>query len=167
MPQTTTCTRFGLIVAFFAALGLMTASPLQAQSLEEDLHAYSMECEFDVVADLLEQGANRNAVDEDGNSALILAAGGGCLDTVKVLLGAEVDPNLANSAGITALIDAGQVVIGTSLGHAVLCCRYFGRKSCRGPASAHCPRTGSQACRRGRKGAQFWRRSRADPDRAW
>ena len=106
MQQTTTCTRFGLSVAFLTVLGLMTASPLQAQSLEEDLHAYSTECEFEVVADLLEQGANRNAVNEDGNSALILAAGGGCLYTVEVLLGAEVDPNLANSDGITALIDA-------------------------------------------------------------
>ena len=42
MPQTITCTRFGLIVAFFTVLGLMTASPLQAQSLEESLRDYSL-----------------------------------------------------------------------------------------------------------------------------
>ena len=35
-----------------------------------------------------------------------MAAGGGCLETVEVLLGAEADPNLVNSDGVTALIDA-------------------------------------------------------------
>lgn len=106
MPQGITFVRACLTVAVLTVLGLITPGSLQAQTLEESLRDYSMECEPDVVKDLLQQGADPDAADEDGYSALIWAAGAGCNDTVAVLLEAGADPNLTNSDGNTPLIEA-------------------------------------------------------------
>jgi len=89
-----------------ALLALVLAGPVQAQDLDEDLWSNAMECEHEAVASLLEKGANPNAADEYGYTALIHAAGSGCLETVEVLLAASADPNLRNEDGGFALFDA-------------------------------------------------------------
>ncbi|MBW6486013.1 MAG: ankyrin repeat domain-containing protein [Syntrophobacterales bacterium] len=56
------------------------------------------------VKSLLDAGANVNAVDEDGRTALMLAALFDHLDVVQVLLKAGANVNATNNRGITALM---------------------------------------------------------------
>jgi ankyrin repeat protein len=56
---------------------------------------------------LLEQGANVNSRDRNGDSPLNMAAAKGNSDMVKALLAAGADVNLANVAGVTPLMGAG------------------------------------------------------------
>jgi hypothetical protein len=55
------------------------------------------------VAALLDAGANPNEADPHGTTPLMLAAGYGYTDIVKILLAHKANPRLAASDGITAL----------------------------------------------------------------
>ena len=55
---------------------------------------------------LLSANADVNAVDEDGETALYLAAEAGDSDIVKLLLDAGADVNIRNEDGETALVIA-------------------------------------------------------------
>ena len=55
---------------------------------------------------LLERGADINAQDGDGRTALIVAVIGGHDDTVKLLLHWRADVNVIDAAGRTALAEA-------------------------------------------------------------
>ena len=59
-----------------------------------------------VVKLLLGSAADINAVDRDGNSALILSAANGHDETVKLLLNKEARIDAKNNKGHTALISA-------------------------------------------------------------
>jgi len=58
---------------------------------------------------LLGRGANVDAKDKAGNTALIIAAELAFVDGVQLLLGRKANPNAANSGGETALIKAVQM----------------------------------------------------------
>jgi ankyrin repeat protein len=60
-----------------------------------------------MVAALLANGANVEALDADGATPLNLAAGRDCLDCVKLLLRAGAKVNVRNARGVTALHYAG------------------------------------------------------------
>lgn len=71
-------------------------------SLEDDLREAAKEGSTDKVKALLAQGADVNAKDKDGFTALIRAAGNGHTETVKALLAADANVNV-KTKGITAL----------------------------------------------------------------
>jgi hypothetical protein len=61
---------------------------------------------FDVIKYLLDNGADPNQVDKDGNPLIILAAIGGYKEILKELLDHKANPNKAGKANYTALIYA-------------------------------------------------------------
>jgi ankyrin repeat protein len=68
------------------------------------LHDASSKGLVQIVEILLEKGADVNAKDQDGDTALIRASGEGHIDVVKLLLEQGADVNAKNNAGATALI---------------------------------------------------------------
>jgi len=68
----------------------------------------------DVVTLFLEGGIDSEAVDEQGRTALILAAQQNHPSTVKILLAKGADPNNSDGAGKTALIWACRRITPTS-----------------------------------------------------
>ena len=72
------------------------------------LRLASLDGNVDRVRFLLTFGANPNAVEEGGWTALIVAAQEGHAEIVKMLLAAGANPNAARDNGVTALIWAGQ-----------------------------------------------------------
>lgn len=58
------------------------------------------------LADFIEHGLEVNALDEAGNSLLMLAAYHGRLETVRYLLSKGADPDLCNARGQTPIAGA-------------------------------------------------------------
>ncbi len=58
------------------------------------------------VRELLAAGADPNARNEDGDTALIIASVQGNTETADALMEAGADPNVANVHGLTALMEA-------------------------------------------------------------
>ena len=69
-----------------------------------DLITASMNNDIDEVKRLLEAGADVNAPDEDGDTALMWAVFKGHKDVVKVLLTAGANPKMLDSKGKKALM---------------------------------------------------------------
>ena len=63
---------------------------------------------LDVVNALLAKGANVNATNEEGATALLLAAGDGPWKTVELLIDKGADINVKDQEGSTALIIASE-----------------------------------------------------------
>jgi ankyrin repeat protein len=57
----------------------------------------------EMVKALIDKGADVNAKDKDGQTALMLAAGGGYTEIVKALIEKGADVNAKNNTGDTAL----------------------------------------------------------------
>jgi len=63
-----------------------------------------MERQTDIVKALLARGADANAKDSDGKTALIYAAGEGYRDIVNALLGKQANSGAEDNYGKTALV---------------------------------------------------------------
>lgn len=80
------------------------AWPLPRRTLcEADLPAAAMAGDVDAVRRLVDLGFAVDAVDAQGCTALLRAAGGGHLDVVKLLLSRQADPQRMSASGATAL----------------------------------------------------------------
>ncbi|KAF3191573.1 hypothetical protein TWF106_004296 [Orbilia oligospora] len=82
---------------------LLKAGTTGAHEKKESLHYYSREGNFDIVNELLNQGANVLAVEEGNTTALHLAALGGHEKVVELLLGNGADPFATAKDGRTIL----------------------------------------------------------------
>lgn len=85
------------------SLCLAVASTALAGELEDKLFDAAINGQAVAVRALLEKGADVNAKDSDGATALILAAYYGYADVVKVLIEKGADLNVKDRAGQTAL----------------------------------------------------------------
>jgi|GEM_PF-66680 len=89
------------------AMTAMDLSSLAAQDLSRYLFDAARAGDVEVLRSLLARGAQVDARDERGSTALILAAYHGKTDAVETLLDAGASPNLGDSArGNTALMGA-------------------------------------------------------------
>ncbi|HEU0065715.1 MAG TPA: ankyrin repeat domain-containing protein [Sphingomonas sp.] len=75
---------------------------------ETALHIVTKRGDLPYINYLLQKGADANARDQQGNTPLLIAVGGGRDDVMTVLLAFKANPNLGNSAGETPLIRAVQ-----------------------------------------------------------
>lgn len=83
--------------------------PLPVKSdplMEEDLRESAMQGNLEAVRYLIRRKVNINAIDQDGRTALMLAAFNGHTPIVKELLGLGMPVDLKDKAGRTALIYA-------------------------------------------------------------
>ncbi len=85
---------------------LPAGDPPAAEPMETNFVAAIREGDRDVVGKLLDNGADVNSRDVDGNTALILASLYAGPECVELLLKKGADANAANKAGATALIRA-------------------------------------------------------------
>jgi ankyrin repeat protein len=79
------------------------AEPSPYASLDDGLHQAVKEGDLAKVRSLLAGGANANARNKDGRTALILAAMQGRADIVQALLNGGADPNAKDKNGNTAM----------------------------------------------------------------
>jgi ankyrin repeat protein len=77
----------------------------------------------DIVRLLLQHGANVNVKDEEGDTALIIAACNANAEMTKILLDYQADPNLKNNKGETALITLALIDYDVSTERLVKCSR--------------------------------------------
>lgn len=97
----------GGFAAALAAITLCTAAGCnEARLQEEALRKYSYKGNMAILQDLLAQGVNVNARDEQGGTALMLAALAGNAEVVRLLLERGADANAQSDGGNTALIAA-------------------------------------------------------------
>ncbi|HVF28783.1 MAG TPA: tetratricopeptide repeat protein [Pyrinomonadaceae bacterium] len=75
----------------------------EAKSVDRDLILAAARGSAETINSLLKSGADVNAKDKFGQTALIYAAGHGYADVVKALLVAGADVNAASNRGVTAL----------------------------------------------------------------
>ena len=92
------------------AMGMIrsgAATNLTLGALSAPLAAAASTCETDVLLALLQHGADVNAKEADGDTALIIASGY-CRDgrIVQILLKAGANPNASDKVGYTPLINA-------------------------------------------------------------
>ena len=76
---------------------------------ETALHIVVKRRDVPWIAFMLQQGADPNVRDADGNTAINLAAGAGYAEGVRVMLLGRANPDLPNSRGETPLIRAVQI----------------------------------------------------------
>jgi uncharacterized protein len=89
--------------------GSVLANTRDRDSGDAALHIVTKRGDVPWIAFLLQQGADANIKDRDGNSAMILAAQAGFTDGIRVLLLARASVNQPNNRGETALIKAVQL----------------------------------------------------------
>ena len=77
-----------------------------AQDLSSDLHSAAKRGDITAVNALLAKGAEVNAKDKDGRTALMYAAGNGHTETVETLLAKGAEVNAEDKGGRTALMYA-------------------------------------------------------------
>lgn len=95
----------GLVVtAAVLVLGAVTPAVAAASDADEELLGYAMEGEAEEVARLLAAGADPEAADEYGETALMFGASSSNVEVVRLLLEAGADPNRRNDDGVTALM---------------------------------------------------------------
>ncbi|MEQ1716538.1 MAG: ankyrin repeat domain-containing protein, partial [Hyphomicrobium sp.] len=82
----------------------VAAQPVNIEGARPVLAEAAWRGDKQAVTAALAAGADVNARDGDGNTALILAAGGGHLPVLEILYAAKAALNLANAAGETALV---------------------------------------------------------------
>lgn len=84
--------------ALFSVLGVIFRNKIH----KNDKYQNGME----IIKKLLEHGANPNAADDQGSTALLFAAQEECFDLVKLLLTYGADPNISNSYDDTPFMHA-------------------------------------------------------------
>lgn len=77
-----------------------------ANAVAEDLAAAAREADVETVRAVLRTGADVNAPDAEGTSALLWAAYNSSPELVAILLAAGADPNAASQFGVTPLLQA-------------------------------------------------------------
>lgn len=87
-------------------LSLTITCPAWAGSFDSNLLGAAGNGSSFIVESILQEGADINTKDENGMTALILAAEGGYLDVVNVLLDERAGINATSNEGITALMKA-------------------------------------------------------------
>jgi ankyrin repeat protein len=107
---------FPSVLSTLLLIACRTASPPEDDltNLNEDLLEAAKEGDFDAAKTLLENGADANAKDKQGRTALMKAANMGYTGIVRVLLDAGADVNAKNQDLTTALMWA------ASEGHAAV-----------------------------------------------
>lgn len=111
-------TRFGLkLLLSIVWAGLATTNGQQQTALAQsssastpqagiDLHHAARQGDLASLRSRLQQGADPNAKDANGRTALLDAVAGGQIEAARVLLDAGAKPSLASSDGRTPLIEA-------------------------------------------------------------
>ena len=89
--------------------GSTTINTRDRETGDTALHIVTKRRDVPWINFLLIEGADVNARDREGNSALILAAGQGFTDGVRTLLARRANVNAVNNQGETALIKAVQL----------------------------------------------------------
>lgn len=85
---------------------ILTIADLKGMNLSEPLVGSALRGDMDSVTNLLAKGANVNAKDVDGNTALNWAAIKGHVDIIRILLAKGAEVNAKNNNGDTALMCA-------------------------------------------------------------
>ena len=85
---------------------LMSVFPSWAGDINSELFLAAKEGRTDTVKTLLDKGADINAKNSNGWTALMLATLGGCKNIVEVLVNKGADVNKKNNKGMTALMVA-------------------------------------------------------------
>lgn len=78
----------------------------RAADINDDLLKAVFDVDLEKVRELLDQGANPNAKDKNGDIILMIAARNGYTGIIKLLLDAGADPNAKDENGWTALMEA-------------------------------------------------------------
>lgn len=81
---------------------LPSSLELKTKRHETPLHYAAKLCAYRTTMDLIEKGANINAVNVLGNSSLMIASARGCLIVSTLLINKGADLNLKNNQGVTA-----------------------------------------------------------------
>jgi ankyrin repeat protein len=92
-----------LLLAMGAAIAYLHAG---AATLEEDFAIAVANDRVGQVKELLARGVDPNAVDLNGDPALVIAARAGNVNTVEALLGGRANVNARNKFGDTAIMVA-------------------------------------------------------------
>ncbi len=95
-----------LLRSLFAAVGIAVFAPAGAASLDDDFAIAVANDRVGQVKQMLARGVDPNAVDANGDPALLIAARGGNLKTVEALLDARANIDARNKFGDTAIMAA-------------------------------------------------------------
>jgi ankyrin repeat protein len=101
----------GVVIFLFAGTGMgvalfLFAGQREAKPITADLVTAIRNADAQAVSKLLDDGADVNARDAEGNTPLILASFYAGLECVELLIEKGADVNMANKAGATALVRA-------------------------------------------------------------
>src|SRR5262249_10904161 len=94
------------VVALAGALLCASAALVRAEPAPDDFFIYVANDRVDEVKKMLAQGVDPDAVDKNGEPAIVLAARGGNTKTLDVLLATKVNVNARNSFGDSAIMAA-------------------------------------------------------------
>jgi uncharacterized protein len=99
----------GALLSVIVFTAVCNAGDDEKQKINDDLILYAKVGKVIEVKSLLKKGANPNAAEEDGQTALMSASSAGDADVVEVLLKAGANPNLkSGDLELTALMYAAQ-----------------------------------------------------------
>ncbi len=99
----------GVVLLGLSVLTAQIAEPVRAaKTVESRLHQSARTGNIALLRSELQNGADPNALNSDGEAPLIAAVRTGHLGAVRILLAGGADVNLRSSAGRTALIEAAE-----------------------------------------------------------
>jgi ribosomal protein S27E len=91
------------VQTWYVGFGTGTSGGRKQAKLDSELLEAAYDGDSDMGIEALEKGANPNAVDDDGRTAVFFAAATGAPELVEELLGRGAEPDIPDNLGTTAL----------------------------------------------------------------